>query len=111
MSRDGVLPGKVAVVTGAGRGLGRAIAVGYASAGAAVSCIARTESDFAHTVVDIRRHGGSATFAQSDVTDYDSVAREFGATVDESGGVDIVVINAGGSLDHPASPAKKGVGF
>ena len=97
---DGVLSGKVAVVTGAGRGIGKAIAVGYAAAGAAVCCVARTESDIARTVAGIQRDGGTATSVQADVTDYDSIAHAFGTANSEFGGVDIVVINAGGNLDH-----------
>ena len=100
MPVDGVLSGKVAVVTGAGRGIGRAIAVGYAAAGAAVCCVARTESEIARTVADIRSDGGTATSVQADVTDYDSVVCAFDAAVSEFGGVDIVVINAGGNLDR-----------
>ena len=100
MSVEGVLSGKVAIVTGAGRGIGKAIAVGYASAGAAVCCVARTESDITRTVVDIQRDGGVATSVQADVTGYDAVVNAFGATVSEFGGVDIVVISAGGNLDH-----------
>ena len=100
MSVEGVLSGKVAVVTGAGRGIGKAIAVGYAAGGAAVCCVARTGSDLARTVADIRRGGGTATYVQADVTDYDSVVHAFSAAVSEFGGVDIVVVNAGGNLDH-----------
>ena len=100
MTADGVLSGKVAVVTGAGKGIGRAVAVGYAAAGAAVCCVARTESDIARVVADIRRDGGTATAVRADVTDYDAVVRAFDAGVTEFGGVDIVVANAGGNLDH-----------
>ena len=99
MPVDGVLSGKVAVVTGAGRGIGRAIAVGYAAAGATVCCVARTEPEIARTVGDIRSDGGTATSVQADVTDYDSVVHTFDAAISEFGGVDIVVINAGGNLD------------
>ena len=99
MPVDGVLSGKVAVVTGAGRGIGRAIAVGYAAADATVCCVARTESEIARTVVDIRSDGGTATSVQADVTDYDSVVHVFDAAISEFGGVDIVVVNAGGNLD------------
>ena len=99
MPIDGELSGKVVVVTGAGRGIGRAIAVGYAAAGAAVCCVARTESEIARTVVDIRSDGGTATSIQADVTDYDSVVHAFDFATSEFGGVDIVVVNAGGNLD------------
>ena len=53
MPVDGVLSGKVVVVTGAIRGIGRAIAVGYAAAGAAVCCVARTESEIAREMRNI----------------------------------------------------------
>ena len=99
MPVDGVLSGKVVVVTGAGRGIGKAIAVGYAAAGATVCCVARTESEIARTVVDIRSDGGTASSVQADVTDYDSVVHAFDFAISEFGGVDIVVINAGGNLD------------
>src|SRR5258708_37602675 len=52
------LDGKVAVVTGAGRGIGRAIALAYAQAGAAVACAARTAAEIAETAQRIRESGG-----------------------------------------------------
>ena len=99
MSVKDVLSGKVAIVTGAGRGIGKAIAAGYANAGASVCCVARTESDLVCTVADIRRDGGTASYVQADVTDYDSVVQAFGTAVSEFRGVDILVVNAGGNLD------------
>ncbi len=96
---DGPLSGKVALVTGAGRGIGKAIAMGYAGAGASVCCVARTQSEIARTVSEIRSDGGTAFSAQADVTDYDSVIHAFDTAVRAFGGVDIVVINAGGNYD------------
>ena len=99
MTTDGELSGKVAVVTGASRGIGKAIAIGYAAAGASVCCIARTESDLAQTVAEIQRAGGAASSVRADVTDYTSVVSAFDGAAREFGGVDIVVVNAGGNFD------------
>ena len=96
---DGELTDKVALVTGAGRGIGRAIAIGYAAAGASVSCVARTRSEIDRTVAEIRSGGGTAISVQADVTDYDSVVHAFDAAAREFGGIDIVVVNAGGNYD------------
>ena len=93
------LSGKVALVTGAGRGIGKAIALGYAAAGAAVCCVARTQSEIDLTASEIRANGGTATAVQADVTDYASVVQAFDAAAREFGGIDIVVINAGGNYD------------
>ena len=99
MPGEGELSGKVAVVTGASRGIGKAIAIGYAAAGASVGCLARTESDLARMVDEIQRAGGSATSIRADVTDYDSVVQAFDAAASEFGGIDLVVANAGGNFD------------
>ena len=99
MQIDGELSGKVALVTGASRGIGKAIAVGFAAAGANVCCVARTESDLAGTVTEIQRNGGTATSVPADVTDYDAVVQAFEGATGEFGGIDIVVANAGGNFD------------
>lgn len=92
------LEGKVAVVTGAGRGIGRAIAIGYAAAGASICCAARTTSEIEQVAEEITAAGGSAITVQTDVTSYDEVERMNKAAADAFGGIDILVINAGGNL-------------
>lgn len=96
----GKLEGKVAVVTGAGRGIGRAIVLAYAREGAAVCCAACTLEDIETTVEEIERLGGTGLAALTDVTDLDSVRRMFGLAAESLGGLDILVINAGGSFGH-----------
>ena len=94
------LQGKVAVVTGAGKGIGQAIAKGWAAAGAQVVCAARTRSDLDATVADIQAAGGEAVAVTCDVTDHAQVQAMFGAAVKAYGGLDIVLINAGGGLER-----------
>ena len=98
----GRLEGKIAVVTGAGRGIGRAIALAYAREGAVVCCAARTLADIESTVEEIGRLGGRGLAARTDVSDLESVRRMFSLTAESLGGLDILVINAGGSFDHRA---------
>lgn len=94
-AHDQPLQGKVAVITGAGRGIGRAVALGYARAGAAVVCAARSDAEIEATVGAIREAGGSATACRVDVTDYASVQALFAHATQAHGGVDIVLANAG----------------
>ena len=92
------LEGKVAVVTGAGRGIGRAVAIGYAAEGASICCAARTISEIETVAEEIRGAGGNAITVRTDVTSYDEVERMNKAAADAFGGIDIVVINAGGNI-------------
>ena len=96
------LVGKVAIVTGAGRGIGRAIALAYAGAGAAVACAARTAAEIAAVAAEIEAAGGRALAVPTDVTDPAQVQAMVAQTVDTFGGLDILVINAGGNLDRNA---------
>ncbi len=89
------LAGKVALVTGAGSGLGRAIAEGYAAQGAAVLCGDRDAEAVGRTVQAIRSVGGTAASHVGDVTSETACADAVDAAVDGLGGLHIVVANAG----------------
>lgn len=65
--------GQVAIVTGGGRDIGRAIALGLASAGASVAVVARSENQIAEVAEEIRRTGGRAVAVPADVSDPEAV--------------------------------------
>jgi 3-oxoacyl-[acyl-carrier protein] reductase len=88
------LNGKVAIVTGAGRGIGRAIALAYARIGAAVGCAARTKSEIEDTSGLIKAAGEQSEAVQTDVTNLESVENLFKTIASQFGGIDILV-NAG----------------
>jgi 3-oxoacyl-[acyl-carrier protein] reductase len=92
----GNLNGKIAVVTGAGRGIGRGVALRLAADGAQIVVNYSRSADQAHSLVEqIKAAGGSAFAVQADVSnlsDIDRMVAEIGATVS---GVDILVNNAG----------------
>lgn len=94
------LTGKVAVITGAGRGIGRAIALAYAEDGAAVVCAARTVTEIEATVQVIQQQGGKGLAVPTDVTQPPAVDHLFRQSTDHFGGIDIVVINAGINPDR-----------
>ncbi|MCA9968447.1 MAG: SDR family NAD(P)-dependent oxidoreductase, partial [Anaerolineales bacterium] len=73
MTTEKPLAGKVAVVTGAGRGIGKAIALGFAAAGASVGCGARTAVELTQTVGDIEAAGGRALAVVGDVAEETAV--------------------------------------
>jgi len=91
------LTGDVAVVTGAGRGIGEGIARVLADAGAAVACAARRDEEIEAVAASIRGAGGRAIAVATDVTDDAAVEALAQAAVDEFGRLDIWVNNAGGS--------------
>ncbi|MFD4724906.1 SDR family NAD(P)-dependent oxidoreductase [Streptomyces seoulensis] len=95
-STDSRLAGKVALVTGASKGIGAGIAREFAAAGAAVVVNYATGAADAERVVrDIQARGGSAIAVQGDVSVPADIARLFAATVDAYGRFDILVNNAG----------------
>ncbi|RFP63637.1 SDR family oxidoreductase [Hymenobacter lapidiphilus] len=98
----GELAGKVALVTGASRGIGRAIALRLGRAGASVVVNYATSPDRAQEVVAaLEAAGGRATAIQADISQPAEVARLFQQTEDFFGGLDIVVNNAGAYLSKP----------
>jgi NAD(P)-dependent dehydrogenase (short-subunit alcohol dehydrogenase family) len=93
------LDGKVAIVTGAGRGLGRAMAVALAEAGADIAATARTESQIEETAGLVREQGRRCLAVTCDVTDSESVKMMVEAVLGECGQIDVLVNNAGGATD------------
>ena len=91
------LEGKVALVTGASRGIGRAIALGFAEAGADVGVAARSEEDLNTLAKEIEALGRKATVLPTDVRDRASIQQMVDRTVEELGGLNVLVNNAGGS--------------
>ena len=96
MTSASPLAGQVALVTGAGRGIGRAIAWAYAEAGAHVVLVARTGSDLDQLAAEVRSAGGNATPLPADVTDEAQVEGVF-EHIDRLGALDIAVFNVGGT--------------
>jgi NADP-dependent 3-hydroxy acid dehydrogenase YdfG len=89
------LDGKVAVVTGASKGIGKAIASAFAGAGAKVVLAARTREALEQVASEIKESGAEALAVPTDVTDVDAVERLIKRTLDVYQHVDILVNNAG----------------
>lgn len=89
------LPGKTAIVTGAGRGVGSGIARVLAQAGASVALAARSEDEIEEVAGLIRADGGNAIAVPTDVAEEESLAALVERTKSEFGGIDVVVNNAG----------------
>ncbi len=90
------LSGKVAVVTGGGRGIGRAIALRFAAAGAAVVLSARTQSDLDEVVAAAEAAGGRGLAVVADALDPEDARRPVRDAMATYGAVDILVNNVGG---------------
>jgi len=93
---------RVAIVTGAGKGIGRAVALAFAEAGAHVVCAARTRSDLEATAAEVERRGRRALAVPCDVTkteDLEALVAETCAAFDR---LDVLVNNAGGWPPRPA---------
>lgn len=95
------LDGKVAVVTGAGKGIGAATAVALAEAGADVVCAARTAADLEATAEHVRARGRHALAVTTDVTETAALEHLVDRTVTHFGHLDVLVNNAGGWMPRP----------
>ncbi len=96
------LEGRVALITGASRGIGRAIARGYAKAGAVIAVTARTEADLHSLVEEVQAAGGKALAIRADLVDGAAPAEVIRQVIEAFGAIDILVNNAGiGSSSSP----------
>ena len=91
---------KVAVVTGAGRGIGRAVAIAYAKMGANVVCVSRTQENSAKVATEIEALGQKSWAFAVDVSDTSSVESSAKNILEATGRVDILVNNAGVTRDN-----------
>jgi NAD(P)-dependent dehydrogenase (short-subunit alcohol dehydrogenase family) len=89
------LEGKVAIITGAATGIGRATALLFAGEGASVVIADVNEDDAQRTVANIEDEGGSARFVQADVSEAEDVQALMERAAEEMGGIDVIVNNAG----------------
>lgn len=98
--QNAVLAGRRAVVTGAGRGIGRCIALALAQAGADVAVTARTQSELEALVAEIQALGRHSLAVRCDVTDPEQVKYMAETLLAGLGGLDILVNNAGNAGSH-----------
>jgi NAD(P)-dependent dehydrogenase (short-subunit alcohol dehydrogenase family) len=89
------LEGKISLVTGAGRGIGQAIALAYAREGARLSLAARSVSELEETAAEARKLGAEVLITPTDVTDVSQVEALVAATIERFSAIDILVNNAG----------------
>jgi NAD(P)-dependent dehydrogenase (short-subunit alcohol dehydrogenase family) len=88
------LKDKVAIITGGGTGIGKAISLAFANEGAAVVAAARNLSRLEEVAKDIKSRGGKAKAIRTDISDHEQVRRMVAQTIDEYGQIDILVNNA-----------------
>ncbi len=99
MSNPRPLNGKTAVVTGAGRGIGRAIAIGFARAGADVAILARTETELSEVAETVTSLGARCHMGMADLSDPMEVENACAGVFAALGNVDVLVNNAGVDLE------------
>ncbi len=97
------LEGKTALVTGAGRGIGQAVAVDLAAAGMAVALVARSEDQLAETAQRVKHLGGTAVVVPADLADLRQVTRAVHLVNDQLGAVDVLINDA--AMVGPLGPS------
>jgi NAD(P)-dependent dehydrogenase (short-subunit alcohol dehydrogenase family) len=100
------LTGRVALVTGAGRGIGREVAIGFAGAGADVALASRTAGELEEVATIIRGFGRRALCLPADMSDVSALPTLVDRTVEVLGRIDILVNNAGIALRDPVAEAR-----
>lgn len=95
------LEGKIAIVTGAGRGIGRGVAEGLAAQGATVVCASRTRKELDEAAGAIEAAGGAAMVQTMDMSDMSSLDEGVQAVIDAYGQIDILFNNAGMNVRQP----------
>jgi NAD(P)-dependent dehydrogenase (short-subunit alcohol dehydrogenase family) len=88
------LEGMTAMVTGAGRGIGRAVAIELAEAGMAVALVARSEDQLAETAQQVKHLGAAAVVVPADLSDLSQVTRAIHLATDQLGAVDVLINDA-----------------
>ncbi|SDM98643.1 3-oxoacyl-[acyl-carrier protein] reductase [Fictibacillus solisalsi] len=89
------LKGKTALITGAGRGIGRAAAIAFAKEGIHVGLIGRTLTNLEKTAKELKPYGVDVSIAEADVSDYDAVVKAVETITSELDQIDILINNAG----------------
>lgn len=100
MTNQSTTDQRVAIVTGASRGIGRAIATRLANDGRHVVCVSRSQGPLDELVSEIQANGGSASAKACDIADFDALAALIEGVAAEHGRLDILVNNAGITKDN-----------
>lgn len=104
MLKEFDLTGRVAIVTGAGRGIGKDIALTLAEAGADIVAVARSEDQIEETAKGVSSLGHKCLPIPTDITQIDQIQSMVQRTLGEFGQIDILVNNAGAEIDKPIAP-------
>lgn len=108
MNKEKILDGKRVLITGASSGIGKALAFGMAALGASVGLLSRSENTLREICQSINENAGTAAYAAADITNFDAILAGVEKLIEEIGGVDVLINNAGIARKEtwPKSPAE-----